>query len=150
MKNNGWVKLHRKEIESYKTLTDAEFRYYLMSRMVAVWDFKKELFGTFDDRTRIVKEEMLPTWADGKINTIKNSLIKKGWYKKQKDYRLEIKNAKLLFGKGKRVEYLIQESENTIHNVEINIQENEKQNNDLLKDIKKLASNMVVKYDSFD
>ena len=131
MKNKGWIKLHRKELEWFSELNDREFRYFMISKMNIVWDKRSQYFGTFDARTKIVKREMFPDWSAGKINTTKNSLLKKGYYEKGEDYRLKIKNAELFLKNDKLIETMIQVSEKNLHITETKIYKPEKMNRDI-------------------
>lgn len=140
----GWIKQYRRDICDLVDLTDQEFRYFYTSLLLAVWDKKKTNFGTFDARTRILKAEALPNWSDGKINTTKNSLIKKGYLKVAADFRLEIINAKYVFGKTKEVEYYIQNAEHNFHIDENEIQRVEKTNSDVRQDANKLYRSVAI------
>src|SRR5690348_7349728 len=140
----GWIKHYRRDIEDLKNLTDQEYRYYMTSCLLAVWDKRNKYFGTFDSRTRVVKEILL-SWSIGKINTVKNSLIKKNYYKKIPEYRLKISNAKDLFDKSKESEYLIQKSENNIHLDENDFQSAENEIGDIRTALTSLADSMTIK-----
>ncbi|MDO8451323.1 MAG: hypothetical protein Q7S76_00455 [bacterium] len=120
---NGWIKFHRKELEWLKELSDPEVRYYTASRMCVDWDARHNAFGTFDARTNTVKEAMYLNWSVGKINTIKNSLLKRGMYKKTDDpRRLKLTNANLFLKRDKQFETVIQESEKNLHHTEYDFQ----------------------------
>jgi hypothetical protein len=142
----GWIKHYRRDLEDLKNLTDQEYRYYMTSCLLAVWDKRNKHFGTFDARTKIIKQEVLPNWSMGKINTVKNSLIKKGYYKKFPEHRLKISNAKDLFDKSKESEYLIQDSEHNIHLSENDFQDAENEIGDIQKIFSSLANSKTIKY----
>lgn len=142
MKMNGWIKFHRKELEWMEILSDQELRYYITSRAHAVWDKRNMYFGTFDSRTAVVKKEMLPNWSNGKINQVKNSLIKKGLYQKMSDYRLEITNADIFFGKSRENESIIQETEKNLHITENYLHNIESKKSDIYDSIKAISEEM--------
>ncbi len=121
----GWIKQYRRDIDDLRDLTEPEYRYYTLSCLFAVWDTRNKLFGTFDARTKTIKAELLPSWSTGKINTTKNLLIKRGFYKKVPDNRLHITNARIVFGKSRDVENLVQNYEGNIRVDEKEIQQAE-------------------------
>lgn len=143
MKRNGWIKLDRSELEELLGLTDQEFRYYISSRLVCVWDRRNKLAGTFDARTHIVKQEFLPKWANGKINTVKNSLLKKGYYLKTDDARrLKIHGSSTHGSVGAESSRHI--IENDVHGRELNAQERETRMAEIKKNVFKLASDKRI------
>ena len=116
----GWIKHHRADLEHLKELSDPEYRYYQVSLLLAVWDKKNGQFGTFDARTKSIREHL--NWAGGKINGVKNSLIEKGYYSKAENWRLMITNAGLIFGKSHKAETFVKNSEKNFHNHELDVQ----------------------------
>jgi hypothetical protein len=144
----GWIKLHRREHRWFEAFTDQEVRYYLIARMFAVWDKRSRYFGTFDARTRIVRGEMLPGWSTGKINMVKNSLLKKAAFQKTSDARrLKVTNANIFLWKGRVAENLIQESTDDLHVVERDFQSVESQNNDIRTHVREIGR---IKRTDFD
>ncbi len=141
----GWIKHYRRDLVDLKDLSDQAYRYYMASCLLSVWDKRNKYFGTFDSRTKVIKE-ILPNWSMGKINTVKNSLITAGFYKKEPEHRLKISNAKDLFDKSKESENLIQESECNIHLSENDFQSAENQVGDIRNLIATLASSKTIKY----
>ena len=142
---NGWIKFHRKELVWFKEMTDQEMRYYIASRMCADWDYRHKDFGTFDARTHIVKETMLLDWSVGKINTVKNSLLKRGVYKKTADpRRLALTNARLFLKRESKFETVIQESEKNLHYTEYDIQRIENSEREFVRMKSDLARNKRV------
>ena len=125
MKNAGWVKKFRKELEWMSDLSDMEYRYYDASRLIAVWDNRSKYFGTFDARTDSVKTEMCLDWSNGKINQVKNALIEKGVFKKEKGFRLAIVNADIFLSKGRKGESVVRDSETNLQRDENYIQRTE-------------------------
>lgn len=123
MNQNGWIKLHREELERYSGLTDREFRYLIVSRLSAVWDRRNKLAGTFDARTHVVKQDLLPYWAMGKINSVKNSLLSKAFYEKTDDPR----RLKILYPTrpARHIESKPQTREENIQGRELSFQERE-------------------------
>lgn len=140
---NGWIKLYRREEEWLNELTSQEEVYYMRSRTMAVWDKRNVKFGTFDARTKIVKEEMLPNWSMGKINTVKNSLLKKGYYKKEKDHRLKLTNAEIFLEKTKKYEIIFQQPGINLHITERNVREYEKAKSSIMDDVEDLTKHMT-------
>ena len=125
MKKKGWIKLERKELEWMKDLSDAEFRYYVSARLITVWDKRSGYFGTFDCRTEDVKEDMLLSWSNGKINGVKKSLMGKGLLKQLPRYRAELTNADVFLSKGRDIESFIQETECNLQRTENYVQKTE-------------------------
>jgi hypothetical protein len=130
MATNGWIKLHRKELEWFKDLSGPEVLYYIASRLHADWEFRRKTFGTFDARTRIVKQNMLCDWATGKISETKNSLLERGMYETTDDpRRLRLTNAVLFLKRDRKHEKeyddTIQQSESNLHCVEYDFQQAE-------------------------
>ncbi len=116
----GYIKHYRADLEHLRGLSDPEYRYYQVSLLLAIWDAKNKQQGTFDARTSTIKEHL--DWSMGKINQIKNSLIKKGYYSKTKNLRLMISNASLIFGTSRKSETIIRNSEKNFHLAESNFQ----------------------------
>ena len=149
METNGWIKLYRKEHEWACKFSDREWRFYSESRLFAIWDVRNKDFGTFDVRTRIIKRDMLPQWSTGKINIVKNLLLKKHKvYQKTDDpRRLKIINAKLFFERSRRFEKLIQQSEKNLHYVEYHFQLIESVRNDIARMRADVARNKRVSHE---
>jgi hypothetical protein len=124
-------------------MSDPEYRYYQTSLLLAVWDSKKSLFGEFDARTVSMRKHF--DWSSGKINETKNSLIKKGYYTKQPNHRLRIKNAKYHFGKGKDIERQIHHYEGDFHTNEEIFQRGEDKERLLMKDIDEIVRKMNIR-----
>lgn len=111
-----------------RDLTDQEWRYYVSARAVTVWDRRSKQFGTFDSRTFSVKEDFELKWANGKVNQIKNSLLRKGLFKKiLGKHRLSIVNAEIFLGKGRKYESLIRDAETNLQRDENYVQRTESQ-----------------------
>lgn len=129
-------------------LSDQEWRYYLSARLIAVWDHRSKHFGTFDARTRLIKESILPGWSDGKINQVKNSLLEKGLLKQSKDFRLEIVNADVFLSKGRKGEYLIRDAESNLQQDKNYMQRTENVADSIRAASRSIALNMRVKNDT--
>jgi len=147
MKKAGYIKLHRKEEEWLRAVSDAEFRFYVISRLNTVWDKRNRWFGTFDARIKIIKEEWFPDWCTGKICTTRKKLFELGFYTKVKDHRFSITNFDSLMLPGTKYEKYVQSSEVNFLNTEDSIQENEKINEEIAKSTKQLSLSKSVYYD---
>lgn len=128
----GWIKHYRTDLKHLKDLSDPEYRYYQVSLLLAIWDPKNKQFGTFDARTKTIREHL--NWANGKINETKNLLLGKGYYKKAKDWKLEITNSALIFGKSKKHETIIQHTEKDFHTNEADFRLDEQVFNTFFQD----------------
>lgn len=147
MEKKGWIKLYRKEMNWADDLTDQELRYYLSARLIIVWDLRNHLFGTFDARTKLMKQEVLPNWSTGKINMVKNSLMRKGLLQKTKDSRrLRVTNAEIWMKKGNKFENLIQSTENNLHSNEHHVQLVGKEEYDLSTGVAKLVRKQSINF----
>ncbi len=144
---SGWIRFYRKEHEWMQGFSNAEVRYYFASRQRADWDTRHETFGTFDCRTKVVKQEMLPDWSVGSINAAKRSLLKRGVYQKTDDPRLlKITNASLFLPtRGKRYEKIIQDSEINLLTTEYDIQWSENRSRELFAIRTNLANEKRMK-----
>jgi hypothetical protein len=142
---NGWIKIYRKDLDLLRGMSDPEYRYYQTSLLLAVWDSKKSLFGEFDARTVSMRKHF--DWSSGKINETKNSLLKKGYYTKQPNHRLRIKNPKYHFGKDRDIEKQIHHYEGDFHTNEGILQRNEDRVGILMKDRDELAKHMTIPWE---
>lgn len=115
MNENGWAKLHRKELRWFDVMSDRQFRFYNSVRLIAIWDKKNSLFGTFDARIKELKKDVLRDWATGKICEVRKELMDMGALQKTSDHRrLRITNAEILMGRGREAEDMIQFSEDNL------------------------------------
>jgi len=125
---NGCIKLFRKEIETEKKLTDAEFRLYLLFRRLADWDPRhKDKFGTVCIPIRELRANYLPekSWSTGKVSETINSLVAKGFLAKLPGYRLRVDKFWFYQGRVQLVEQAfrliedgVQITEQNFHSVE--------------------------------
>lgn len=141
---NGWVKQYKREVDDMGTLTDQEYRYYQVSRLLADWDKRHLNFGTFNARTQSMKDAGLFEWSSSKINMTKNSLLKKGYYKVVPGHRLAFANPKLLFGKSRDVEHIMQNIEGNPYQVGTDIQPTVNRLKDISEMRAKLANNKRI------
>lgn len=122
---NGCIKLFRKEIEKEKTLTDPEFRLYLLYRRLVDWDQRhKETFGTVKISIKAIKAQYLPekNWSVGKISEATNQLIGKGFLKRVQGSRIAVENFWLFQERVQRTERAFQLIEKGVQVTEANIQ----------------------------
>lgn len=123
-------------------LSDPEFRYYISACLVALWEPKSKLFGTFNCKTEYVKGEMVLNWSSGKINGVKKSLMEKGFLQKRPEFKAAITNADIFLNRGAKVESIIQDAECNLQCTENYIQKIESLNSE----INSMKSNLTAQY----
>lgn len=127
MEKIGWVKFYRKEILWLSEMSEREFVLYLCARASVVWDKRSKHFGTFDGRIKIIKQDIVPQWSVGTISEVRNLLLNRGAFQRTDDPRaFRVTNSEMFLRHGKKIDSLIQFSEENLHVVDKKLQPPEK------------------------
>ena len=88
----SFIKLYREELTiRMRELSDREVVLLLHCMVQADWDKKHgSKFGTFEYRVREIKSDLLPYWSIGKISTVMNSLLDKGFLQRISRSRVRV------------------------------------------------------------
>ena len=144
MKINGYVRVHRSDIESEKELNDAETRLYRLYYFMADWDKRhKETFGTVNIPFHAMKAAYLPPkgWSIGKISETINSLIEKNRLRRVSKTRIAVDKFTPFHNQVQNTEQNLQPAEHNVQPVEPNVHSAEhrtpEQNLQLIQEMKR-------------